>query len=149
MSHTSQLLKDLERSIAKTHEGLLDMLHAIGQIHALESEFVHTVDGLAEVETSVHVTTETEQTETQPAAPQPTPEPQPEPEPLPEPAPEPAADPEVTLEDVRPLLAKIARTKGGDVARGLLKNHGAHKLSEVDPTKFAALRAAAEEVLAE
>lgn len=144
MTHNLQYLKDLEKSLATMHEGVLGVLHAMGQIHASETDYVHTTDGLAEVEASV---SETEQTETQPqpvaapATPQPTPEP--------EPAAEPAADPEVTLEDVRPLLAKIARTKGGDVARGLLKNHGAHKLSEVDPTKFADLRAAAEEVLAE
>lgn len=134
MSHNPQLLKDLERAITKTHEGLLDMLHAMGQIHALETEYVHTMDGLAEVEAAVHVTQETEQPESAPEPSAPV-TPAPEPEPTPEPEPEPVA-PVYKLEDARAELAKLTRSGRADAARQILANLGAHKLSEVPADRY-------------
>ena len=50
----------------------------------------------------------------------------------------------LTLEDVRAVLAE--KSRNGDTAkvRELLEKHGAAKLSEIDPQKYAALLAEAE-----
>ena len=54
------------------------------------------------------------------------------------------ATPPVTIEQVRALLADKSRSgKTADV-RGLLKDFGAGKLSEVDPKRYAELMVAAE-----
>ena len=132
MSHNPQLLKDLERAITKTHEGLLDMLHAIGQIHALETEYIHTMDGLAEVEAEAHEAPESEQPE---SAPEPSAPVTPAPEPEPTPEPEPVA-PVYKLEDARAELAKLTRSGRADAARQILANLGAHKLSEVPADRY-------------
>ena len=52
----------------------------------------------------------------------------------------------VTLEEVRGRLAELSRAgKTGEV-RELIKKHGGTKLSDVDPSKYAALLAYAEEL---
>ena len=50
----------------------------------------------------------------------------------------------VTLEEVRAVLAEKSRSGHTAKVRELLEKHGAAKLSEVDPTKYAALLADAE-----
>ena len=50
----------------------------------------------------------------------------------------------LTLEDVRAVLAETARNGHTAKIRELLEKHGAAKLSEIDPQKYAALLAEAE-----
>lgn len=50
----------------------------------------------------------------------------------------------LTLEDVRAVLAEKSRNGHTAKIRELLKMHGAAKLSEIDPKKYAALLAEAE-----
>lgn len=50
----------------------------------------------------------------------------------------------LTLEDVRAVLAKKSRNGHTTKIRELLEKHGAAKLSEIDPKKYAALLAEAE-----
>jgi hypothetical protein len=52
----------------------------------------------------------------------------------------------VSLEDVRGVLADISRAGRTDKVRELLLKHGAPKLSEIDPGKYAALLADAEAI---
>lgn len=142
MSHNPQLLKELERSINKTHEGLLDMLHTIGKIHALETEFVHTVDGLAEVESAEREMPEAEQPATVAAVKAPesvaaAPTSAPEPEPV---------APVYKLEDARAELAKLTRSGRADAARQILANLGAHKLSEVPADRYGDIIQAVKEI---
>ena len=63
-----------------------------------------------------------------------------------QPEPKPAAPKHkaLTLEEVRAVLAE--KSRGGHTAkiRELLEKHGASKLSEIDPAKYAALLAEAE-----
>ena len=137
MNHSTQLLKDLESAITKTHEGILDLLHAIGKIHACETEYVHTVDGLAEVEAAATATPETpsaqpaatsedsaHQKDTEDPEPVETPE---------EPAPAAAV---YKLEDARAELAKLTRAGRADEARKILASFNAHKLSEVSEERY-------------
>ncbi|HAT1213653.1 hypothetical protein ACL1IT_13290 [Corynebacterium striatum] len=143
MEHSTQLLKDLESAINKTHEGILDLLHAIGKIYACETEYVHTVDGLAEVEaTAQEETAATATPETpsaQPAATSEDPAQQkdtedPEPVEAPEePAPAAAV---YKLEDARAELAKLTRAGRADEARKILASFNAHKLSEVSKEHY-------------
>ena len=53
------------------------------------------------------------------------------------PAPEPK--PEVKLEDVRHVLAEIARDGKGDEVRKLLAKHSAKRLSEIKPEEYETL----------
>lgn len=46
-----------------------------------------------------------------------------------------------TLEQVRSTLADLSRKGYTEAVRGLLRKHGASKLSDVDPAKYAALMA--------
>jgi len=59
-----------------------------------------------------------------------------------------AAEPDkpkpLALETVRALLAEKSRDGHTDKIRELLEKHGASKLSEIDPDKYAALLAEAE-----
>ena len=57
-----------------------------------------------------------------------------------------AAKPELTLEQVRAVLAE--KSRGGYTAqvRELLVKHGAAKLSDIDPAEYPALMADAEEL---
>ncbi|WP_294143843.1 rRNA biogenesis protein rrp5 [uncultured Clostridium sp.] len=58
-----------------------------------------------------------------------------------------AAEPEeksLTLEDVRAVLADKSRKGHTSEVKALLIKHGADKLSEIDPSKYAALLADAE-----
>jgi hypothetical protein len=67
-----------------------------------------------------------------------------EPSPKPEPkaaTPKPKA---LTLEEVRAVLAEKSRNGHTAKVRELLEKHGASKLSEIDPKKYAALLADAE-----
>ncbi|HCD3016551.1 TPA: hypothetical protein NBM48_001613 [Corynebacterium striatum] len=143
MNHTTQLLKELESAITKTHEGILDLLHAIGKIHACETEYVHTVDGLAEVEAAAQeeaaATATPETPSAQPAATSEDsahqkdtedPEPVETPE---EPAPAAAV---YKLEDARAELAKLTRAGRADEARKILASFNAHKLSEVPAERY-------------
>lgn len=137
MDHTTQLLKDLESAVTKTHEGILDLLHAIGKIHACETEYVHTADGLAEVEAAAQeeaaatATPEPETPSEQAAATSEDPEPVEEaPE---EPAPAAAV---YKLEDARAELAKLTRAGRADEARKILASFDAHKLSEVSEEHY-------------
>lgn len=145
MNHTTQLLKDLESAITKTHEGILDLLHAIGKIHACETEYVHTVDGLAEVETAAQeeaAATATPEPETpsvqtsaaseDPAQQKDTEDPEPVETPE-EPAPAAAV---YKLEDARAELAKLTRAGRADEARKILASFNAHKLSEVSKEHY-------------
>lgn len=50
----------------------------------------------------------------------------------------------LTLEDVRAVLAEKSRNGHTAKIRKLLEKHGAAKLSEIDPQKYAALLAEAE-----
>ena len=50
----------------------------------------------------------------------------------------------LTLEDVRTVLAEKSRNGHTAKVRELLEKHGAAKLSEIDPQKYAALLAEAE-----
>jgi uncharacterized membrane protein (UPF0182 family) len=50
----------------------------------------------------------------------------------------------LTLEDVRAVLAEKSRNGHTTKIRELLEKHGAAKLSEIDPKKYAALLAEAE-----
>ena len=50
----------------------------------------------------------------------------------------------LTLEDVRAVLAEKSRNGHTAKVRELLEKHGAAKLSEIDPKKYAALLAEAE-----
>ena len=50
----------------------------------------------------------------------------------------------LTLEDVRAVLAEKSRNGHTTKIRELLEKHGAAKLSEIDPQKYAALLAEAE-----
>lgn len=145
MDHTAQLLKDVESAITKTHEGILDLLHAIGKIHACETEYVHTVDGLAEVEAAAQeeaaatATPEPETPSEQDAATSEGPAQQkdtedPEPVEAPEePAPAAAV---YKLEDARAELAKLTRAGRADEARKILASFNAHKLSEVSEEHY-------------
>ena len=135
MDHTTQLLKDLESAITKTHEGILDLLHAIGKIHACETEYVHTVDGLAEVEVTAQeeaAAAATPEPETPSAQQKDTESPEPVEEPE-EPAPAAAV---YKLEDARAELAKLTRAGRADEARKILARFDAHKLSEVSEEHY-------------
>lgn len=55
-------------------------------------------------------------------------------------------EPTVTLEQVRAVLADKSRDGYTAEVRGLLEKHGAAKLSEIDPAKYGALLADAEEL---
>ena len=59
-------------------------------------------------------------------------------------APTPMKEPPLTLEAVRAVLAEKSRDGHTAEIRALLEKHGASKLSEIDPTKYAALLADAE-----
>jgi hypothetical protein len=52
----------------------------------------------------------------------------------------------LTLEQVRSVLAEKSRDGHTDKIRSLLEKHGAAKLSEIDPAKYAALLADAKEL---
>lgn len=84
------------------------------------------------------------------AAPSPIPEKTPAPEPHTEktevaPAPEaPAAD-AVTYQQAADAVTKLAKTKGRDIAVGVLKQFGAVKLPDVTPDQYAAVLAACQE----
>lgn len=135
MDHTTQLLKDLESAITKTHEGILDLLHAIGKIHVCETEYVHTVDGLAEVEAAAQeeaAATATPEPETPSAQQKDTEDPEPVEAPE-EPAPAAAV---YKLEDARAELAKLTRVGRADEARKILASFNAHKLSEVSEEHY-------------
>jgi len=59
--------------------------------------------------------------------------------------PTPAPNPKpISLEQVRAVLAEKSRDGHTAKVRALLEKHGASKLSEIDPGKYAALLAAAE-----
>lgn len=146
MEHSTQLLKDLESAITKTHEGILDLLHAIGKIHACETEYVHTVDGLAEVEAAAQdetaassapepeaPSTQTAAANEEPAQPQEAQDPEPVDEAPGEPAPAAAV---YKLEDARAELAKLTRAGRADEARKILASFNAHKLSEVSEEHY-------------
>lgn len=135
MDHTTQLLKDLESAITKTHEGILDLLNAIGKIHACETEYVHTVDGLAEVEAAAQeeaAATATPEPETPSVQQKDTEDPEPVEAPE-DPAPAAAV---YKLEDARAELAKLTRAGRADEARKILASFDAHKLSEVSEEHY-------------
>lgn len=58
--------------------------------------------------------------------------------------PEPPAEKELTLEEVRAVLADKSRAGFTEQVKELLKKHGADKLSAVDPAEYKALLADAE-----
>lgn len=49
-----------------------------------------------------------------------------------------------TLEEVRAVLADLSRNGFTDEVRELIKNYGANKLSEIEPSRYADLMKAAE-----
>ena len=61
-----------------------------------------------------------------------------------EPITEPAK--EVTLTDVRSVLAEMSRAGHAEQVKLLLQNHGADKLSGIDPTEYSALLKEAKEI---
>jgi len=63
---------------------------------------------------------------------------------LPEPKPTAPTPKALTLEEVRAVLAEKSRNGHTAKVRELLEKHGASKLSEIDPDKYAALLADAE-----
>ena len=60
---------------------------------------------------------------------------------------QPAAVPAIKLEEVRAVLADISRKGHTKEMKALLTEFGAEKLSEVDPSNYAALLQKAKEVL--
>jgi hypothetical protein len=56
-------------------------------------------------------------------------------------APETPKPVEATLEAVRAMLSEISRAGKTDQVRELIKKHGANKLTEIDPGKYAAVLA--------
>ena len=58
--------------------------------------------------------------------------------------PEPPAEKELTLEEVRAVLADKSRAGFTEQVKELLKKHGADKLSAIDPAEYKALLADAE-----
>ena len=58
--------------------------------------------------------------------------------------PEPAAPPQVSLEDVRTVLAAKSAAGHTDEVRALIQEFGVEKLSAVKPEDYAALKAKAE-----
>ena len=56
----------------------------------------------------------------------------------------PAAEPALKLEDVRAVLAEKSRNGYTAQSHSLLQKYGADRLSQLDPTKYAALLADAE-----
>lgn len=63
------------------------------------------------------------------------------------PKPKPAKkEKKISLEDVRTVLAEKSQAGFTNDVRGLLEKHGAAKLSEVDPKKYAQLLKDAEEL---
>ena len=60
------------------------------------------------------------------------------------PAPTPAPKKELTLEEVRTVLADKSRAGFTEQVKELLKKHGADKLSAIDPAEYKALLADAE-----
>jgi len=56
------------------------------------------------------------------------------------------AKPEVTLEKVRGVLADKSRAGFTAEVRTIIKNHGADRLSEIDPGEYPAVLAEAEEL---
>lgn len=86
------------------------------------------------------------------AAPSPIPEKTPTPEPqaektevAPTPAPEAQAADAVTYQQAADAVTKLAKTKGRDIAVGVLKQFGAVKLPDVKPDQYAAVLAACQE----
>jgi len=63
---------------------------------------------------------------------------------LAQPEPKPPAPKPLTLEAVRAVLAEKSRSGHTAKIRELLEKHGATKLSEIDPAKYATLLAEAE-----
>lgn len=129
-AHTQKYLADFEAGLKKMHEAVLDMLHAVGKLHANEIEFAHAVDGMDALE----------------PAPAPQPQPQLEPEvveepPAPAPAPEPEPEPEsarLTYDQVRQAAATKANTnpQAGPQIMQLLQNLGVAKLSDLPEDKY-------------
>lgn len=70
------------------------------------------------------------------------------PEPLPETKPEQTkaenSDKQLTLEEVRPILAEKSRAGHTAAIREILKKHGSPNLSGIDPTEYPALLAEVE-----
>lgn len=60
--------------------------------------------------------------------------------------PEQTAAPAVTLADVRACLAELSRAGFTGKVRELIHSHGADKLSDIDPSEYAAVLAEAEEL---
>lgn len=60
--------------------------------------------------------------------------------------PEQRPQPTPSMEEVRAILAKASRKGFTDRVRELLRKHGANKLSEIDPSEYAALVKDAEEL---
>lgn len=61
-----------------------------------------------------------------------------------EPEPEAKPEPPLTVEDIRPILARISRKGHGDEIRALIHEYGAEKLSDVDPAHLRDLLAEVE-----
>lgn len=59
---------------------------------------------------------------------------------------EPTVEKTITLEEVRAVLAEKSRTGKTAAVKELLQKHGADKLSDIDPSEYAALLADAEVV---
>lgn len=49
---------------------------------------------------------------------------------------------DITVEDMRALLADIKREKGAQAIKDVLRKHGAMKLSDLDPVHYRAVQAA-------
>ena len=65
-------------------------------------------------------------------------------EPVAEPVPEVTEPATITLEHVRAELSKLSRAGKTDKARELVLKYGANKLTEIDPSKYAAMLADAQ-----
>ncbi|NKD46273.1 hypothetical protein HEQ69_11220 [Haematospirillum jordaniae] len=60
-------------------------------------------------------------------------------------APEEKADKEITYQQVADAVTKLVKTKGRDIAVGVLERFGAAKLPDVKPDQYAAVLAACQE----
>ena len=150
LPHTQRL----RAGFSKMYEGLSEVLAAVRECEELTLDWADQAGEIGEAaylpEREIEARPESQPTP--PAAPaeeaqeETKPEPEAQPEPEPEPESVPAAEPQPTLEDVRGVLAELALAgKKNDIAQ-ILNDHGAAKLSALDPTHYSAVMDAAKKV---
>lgn len=132
----------LRAGYSKMYEGLSEVLAAIRECEELTLDWA---DQAGEYDEATHQSQPVAESvpETAPTAPAEETQTEPEPESQPEQDPTPPAEPMPTLEDVRGVLAQLALAGKKDTIAQILGNHGAAKLSALDPTHYPAVLDAA------